>query len=69
LLGFTIAGYNQDRARSFLARRRRLVALDQAFKPVRHRAKRRVGAWTDLLGPASETDTILGDPIPLNPLG
>jgi len=68
LLGFTIAGYNQDRARSFLARRRRLEALDQASRPVRHRAKRRVGTWTDLLGPAGETGAIARDPVPLDPL-
>ena len=64
LLGFTIAGYNQDRARSFLARRRRLEGLLAESKPIRRRTKRRVGTWNDLLGAASTPDTGARDPVP-----
>jgi hypothetical protein len=49
LLGFTVAGYNLDRARSFLARRDLLAS--ENGRPVRTRARRRTGTWADLLGP------------------
>ncbi len=48
LLAFTVAGYNVDRIRSFVARKK-----SEATSP-RTRAKRRSGTWTDLLGAAHQ---------------
>ena len=49
LLGFTIAGYNLDRIRSFRAKH----ALDEngqpTERPKRTRAKRRVGTWAEAI--------------------
>jgi len=47
LLGFTIAGYNLDRIRSFRAKQRALAA-----KPA-VRQKRRAGTWRDIVGEAA----------------
>ena len=54
LLGFTIAGYNLDRIRSFRAKRR---AEGEQPKP---RAKRRSGTWRELV--AESTDTAASPP-------
>ncbi len=54
LLGFTLAAYNLDRIRSFKAKH----GLDDngqvVEKPKRQRARRRSGAWTEIVesGPA-----------------
>ena len=50
LLGFTIAGYNLDRIRSFRAKQRALEA-DKPKQP-----KRRRGTWAEVIEPASTVD-------------
>lgn len=47
LLGFTVAGYNLDRIRSFRAKQRALAAKPAA------RPKRRAGTWRDLVSDAA----------------
>ncbi len=61
LLGFTVAGYNHDRSRSFLARLRRLQAFEDGPRPIRRRAKRRTGTWTELLGPDASGGTAVAE--------
>jgi hypothetical protein len=46
-LAFTIAGYNRDRIRSFLAKRAEQKRIGQLAR--RRRAKRRQGTWARLL--------------------
>lgn len=48
MLAFTLAGYNIERIRSFLARR--VAAAAQAVTGGRTRAMRRKNTWSDLLG-------------------
>jgi hypothetical protein len=50
LLGFTIAGYNLDRIRSFRAKKR----AQEADKP--KQPKRRRGTWTDVVEPDKTVD-------------
>ena len=50
LLGFTIAGYNLDRIRSFRAKKR----AQEADKP--KQPKRRCGTWTDVIEPNKTVD-------------
>jgi hypothetical protein len=45
LLGFTIAGYNVDRIRSFRAKKRAEEEVNQS----RPRPKRRRGTWTEVI--------------------
>lgn len=52
LLGFSIAGYDLDRVRSFQASHR--PAQDVVHAGRRKRARRRVGTWLDVLGPTPE---------------
>ena len=51
MLGFTLAGFNLDRIRSFRAKH----ALDDqgrpTHKPRQTRARRRVGTWSDVIDP------------------
>ncbi|HEX4540231.1 MAG TPA: hypothetical protein VH112_08290, partial [Acidimicrobiales bacterium] len=51
LLGFTLAGFNLDRVRSFLAKHRLPLSRDSIEDPSARprRAKRRRGTWTDVL--------------------
>ncbi|HLK41821.1 MAG TPA: hypothetical protein VKV34_00660 [Thermoleophilia bacterium] len=56
LLGFTIAGYNLDRIRSFRAKQRALEA-DKPKQP-----KRRRGTWAEVIAPASTVDGTASPP-------
>ena len=57
LLGFTIAGYNLDRIRSFRAKQRALVA-DKPKQP-----KRRRGTWNDVVEPNKTVDGTESPPV------
>jgi len=56
LLGFTIAGYNLDRIRSFRAKQR----AEEEAKP--RPAKRRRGTWADIVAPDGEVEGIARPP-------
>jgi len=56
LLGFTVAGFNLDRIRSFRAKQS-IDGSDSSAtpRPIRcQRAKRRIGVWAELVDPRSE---------------
>src|SRR5205807_5208298 len=58
LLGFTIAGYNLDRIRSFRAKKR----ADEKPELPRPRPKRRRGTWPEVVVPADLPDNTAGPP-------
>jgi hypothetical protein len=57
LLGFTIAGYNLDRIRSFRAKKR----AEQAGEP-KPRQRRRSGTWLEVVEPDERLDSTAGPP-------
>lgn len=51
MMGFTLAGFNLDRIRSFRAKHAVRQDDDRAERPKKQRARRRTGTWADVVDP------------------